>query len=100
MERRACVAASNLPEYVGDGATCTNPTFNYTIETPAGVAVDACHTLPRSATPCNVVVTLTHRFDLVAPTGLLGLPSSFSFERTSVFAMSDFELDPEEAPAP
>src|SRR5512134_1974907 len=31
MKRRACVAATNLPDYVGasDGSDCTNPSFEY-----------------------------------------------------------------------
>jgi hypothetical protein len=38
-------------------------------------------------------VTLTYRFDLIAPTGLLGIPPSMTFSRTAIFAISDFEID-------
>jgi Flp pilus assembly protein TadG len=93
MERRACVAASNLPEYAGDDLTCTNPTFSYSLDTPPGVNADECHLVPRSSLPCNVVVTLEYTFNLAAPTGLIPFPASYTFYRTSVFAVSDFEVD-------
>jgi Flp pilus assembly protein TadG len=94
MERRACIAASFLPEYEGTEDTCSNPSFAYEIDTgDAGVAANQCHTIPRNSVPCNVIVTLTYRFDLIAPVGLLGLPPSFVFERPAVFAMADFEID-------
>ena len=31
MERRACVAASDLPDYVGPDDACTNPSFAYAL---------------------------------------------------------------------
>ena len=98
MERRACVATKALPEYDDpddDAATgCANPSFAYTLDsTPAGVTEDNCPNVPRLSTPCNVRVDLTFTFDLIAPGGLLGLPSSFTFTRSSTFALSDFEVD-------
>jgi Flp pilus assembly protein TadG len=94
MRQRACVATSHLPEYAGPDASCTNPSFSYDLdETAAGVSENQCHLVARSATPCNVVVNLEYRFDLLVPTSLLGLPSTFTFERSSTFAISDFEID-------
>jgi Flp pilus assembly protein TadG len=94
MQQRACAATSHLPEYVGDETTCTNPTFQWTLDnSPAGVPPHQCHTVTRTSTPCNVEVTLTYRFDLIAPTGLLGIPPSMTFSRTAIFAISDFEID-------
>ena len=107
MERRACVSTSSLPDYVGapDDTTCTNPTVTIDLDaTPAGVAESACPFVPREDTPCNVVVTLGYTFDLLVPVNFeffgttLGLPGSISFERESVFAISDFEID--QVPAP
>lgn len=107
MEERACIAASNLSEYSGPDDACTNPSFAYDLdEAPAGVAEDDCDTVPRMSTPCNVVVTLTYEFRLIVPVnvpffgGSLGLPSTLTFERTSVFAISDFEIDEPLAPTP
>jgi len=98
MERRACVAAGALPEYddpdSDPGTGCANPAFAYTLDTgDAGVGAAGCPTVPRTSTPCNVRVDLSYTFDLILPSGLLGLPSSFTFTRTSVFAVSDFEVD-------
>jgi hypothetical protein len=105
MIKRACVAASSLPDYVEpvgtvDHSTCTNPTVTIDLDaTPAGVAEAACPFVPREDTPCNVVVTLGYTFDLLVPVNIdffgttLGLPGSLSFERESVFAISDFEID-------
>ena len=33
MQRRACVAASDLPDYVGPDDACTNPSFSYALST-------------------------------------------------------------------
>jgi hypothetical protein len=106
MKNRACTAARNLPDYIGsdtdaDGVDdeCTNPSFGYVIDTPPGVDEADCHTVPRSDEPCKVTVTLGYVFDLIIPVniafgdGTLGLPSTLSFERTSTFAISDFDID-------
>jgi Flp pilus assembly protein TadG len=107
MELRACVATSSLPDYVGasDNTTCSNPAVTIELDsTPAGVAPAACPNVPRAATPCNVIVTLAYDFELILPLNInffgttLGLPSTVSFERQSVFAISDFEID--QVPSP
>jgi hypothetical protein len=108
MERRACVAASNLPDYADpDGnptnGGCTNPTFTYCVTaTPGGScgAVDAgaaCDD-PTRATPCRVTVTLSYDFHLIAPYNVevlgvrFGVPPTLSFSRDSTFAMTDIDL--------
>jgi Flp pilus assembly protein TadG len=102
MERRACIAAQNLPDYAGSDGSCSNPAFSMSLDTtPAGpgLTVADCPTISRSSTPCNVSVTLTYEFRLIVPLNLrlgdvqLGLPSTLTFDRTSVFAISDFEID-------
>jgi hypothetical protein len=99
MERRACVAASNLPEYVGPDDDCANPSFSYVLVAPAGVTEEDCWQVPRENAACRVEVTLSHTFRLIAPLNIqffdiqIGLPTDLSFERTSVFAVSDFDVD-------
>jgi Flp pilus assembly protein TadG len=107
MRDRACVAARHLTGYEGPDDACTNPTVSFTLDpTPAGVAADACWAVPRDATPCNVAVTVSFRFDAIVPLNIryfdrqLGFPSSITLERTAVFAISDFELDEPLAPVP
>ena len=36
MERRACTAASNLPDYAGPNADCANPRFRYDLSADRG----------------------------------------------------------------
>jgi hypothetical protein len=105
MERRACVASKNLPDYAGPDSGCANPTFSYDLVAPAGVAETDCWQVPRTSTPCRVEVTLDYTFDLIVPLSIqfynveLGIPTALSFERTSVFAVSDFAVDtPPSAP--
>jgi hypothetical protein len=109
MQRRACVAASNLPDYVdpdSDPSTgCTNPSFSYCVTPfvggPCGPvnASDHCED-PLRATPCDVTVTLTHAFRLIAPLNIefmgvqYGLPSTLTFARDSTFAITDIGLSP------
>ena len=104
MQRRSCVAASNLADYEdpdADPATgCTNPSFSYcltaSIGGPCGPVdpAQACDD-PLRITPCTVTVTLTHDFQLLAPLSIdffgvnLGLPTSLTFDRDSTFAMTD-----------
>lgn len=110
MQRRACVAASDLPDYEdpdNDPATgCTNPSFAYCLTAsiggpctyppdPAQVCED-----PLRPTPCTVTVTLTHDFHLLAPLSMdffgvqLGLPTTLTFSRDSTFAMTDIDVSP------
>jgi hypothetical protein len=108
MERRACVAAKNLPDYVGPDDNCANPTFAYALSgdrgatwTPAPTVADvttlACDDKLREP-PCWVRVTLHYDFHLIAPFHMdffgvsLGLPNTLAFERTSIFPMTDLEL--------
>ncbi len=107
MERRACVATRNLPDYEdadGDPATgCTNPSFAYCMTASVGGAcapvdpTQGCDD-PLRTTPCDVTVTLTHDFHLLAPIGIdfygvrLGFPSTITFQRDSTFAMTDIDL--------
>jgi hypothetical protein len=107
MRDRACVAARHLTGYEGPDDGCVNPTVSFLLDpTPAGVAADACWSVPRDATPCNVAVTVRFRFDAIVPVNIryfdrqLGFPSSITLERTAVFAISDFELDEPLAPTP
>ena len=116
MKRRACVAASNLPDYVGidadnDGIDedCSNPTFAYcvtpAIGSPCGALdpVDVCDD-PERATPCDVTVTLHHEFHLFVPFHVdffgveLGLPVTIPFDRDSTFAMTDIAGEPSPTP--
>lgn len=112
MERRACVAASDLPDYAdpdNDPQTggCTNPTFSYcVVSSPGGTcgSVDPTCEDPVRAPPCVVTVTLTHDFHLIAPVNFTfmgveyGFPSTLSFVRDSTFAVTDIDLAP--APGP
>jgi len=110
MERRACVAASNLPDYRdpdGDPQTggCTNPSFAYCVTPTVGGTCgpiqdsDGCDN-PDRAVPCDVTVTLTYDFHLIAPVNVrvfdteIGLPSTLSFERDSTYAITDIEVAP------
>jgi hypothetical protein len=51
------------------------------------------------AEPCRVAVNLHHDFRLIVPLSLdvfglhIGFPSTLSFDRKSIFAISDFEID-------
>jgi len=113
MERRACVAASDLPDYVGSSTSCTNPKFDWClIETIGGDCTkpdldDAANTCddPDREPPCYVRVTLSHTFKLFIPFHIdffgvdLGLPASLSFERDSTYAMTDIKA-PGASPSP
>lgn len=114
MQRRACVAASDLPDYSDPGGDptdgCANPTFAYCMTAPeVGTcgAVDPSRgcDVPTRAQPCTVTVTLTHVFRLLAPLniqiggGEFGFPSTITLVRDSTFAMTDIDLAPT-APGP
>ena len=103
MIRRACIASSNLPDYVGDdpgGAvvTCTNPSFSYCMTTSTGgpcVPFDdaALCEDPLREPPCRVTVRLTYDFHLFTPVNI-ALPTTLTFHRDSTFAMTDIDLAP------
>jgi Flp pilus assembly protein TadG len=101
MERRSCVAASNLPDYVGDAVSCTNPAFTYCLTYSTGGpclpydSAQQCEN-PDRVPPCLVTVTLTYDFHLFAP--VIGLPTTLTFDRDSTFAMTDIDLAPTPTP--
>jgi hypothetical protein len=105
MEARACVAAGDLPDYAGPDDHCANPRFSYALSGdrgatwgPMDVAL-ACDDAAREP-PCWVRVTLQYDFHLLVPLHIeafgtdYGMPSVLTFERTSVFPMTDLELAP------
>jgi len=109
MQRRACVASSNLTDYSdpGDDPTdgCANPSFSYCVRTsmagPCGALDPAAHCEdPLRAPPCIVTVTLSYQFHLLAPLNFqfmgvqYGIPSTIMFDRDSSFAMTDIDLTP------
>jgi hypothetical protein len=114
MERRACVSASDLPDYAdpdNDPQTggCTNPSFSYCIVASTGgscLAYDPANGCedPLRAPPCVITVTLGYDFSLLAPLNFefmgvrYGLPSTLSFERDASFAMTDIDLAPTPGP--
>lgn len=104
MELRACVAASDLPGYVGPDDACANPAFAYELSGNKGVTWEAysatlvdCDNATREP-PCWVKVTLRYDFDLFVPLNLeifgvrYGLPNTLTFERESIFPMTDLDL--------
>lgn len=113
MRRRACIAASDLPDYQdpdGDPTNgCSNPSFDYCLTTTAGGVcgpldpLAGCESPTRSPDPCTVTVTLTHTFHLFSPFNIefsgvrIGLPAAITFQRDSTFAMTDIALG---SPAP
>jgi Flp pilus assembly protein TadG len=101
MQRRSCIAASNLPDYVGDAVSCTNPSFAYCLTTTTGGPCSpfdefaGCED-PLRDPPCLVTVTLEYDFHLFAP--VIGLPTTITFARDSTFAMTDIDLAPTPTP--
>ena len=109
MTHRACLASSNLPDYVGTkddaAATCTNPEVTIPHPAPrAGGSIDC--TDPQNPRPCWVTVTLEYDFRLLSPFSIqfynvtLGLPEQLTFRRTSTFAMTDLALETPPPPTP
>jgi hypothetical protein len=111
MERRACTAASNLPDYAGPDEDCANPRFRYDLSTDRGATWVpyaeglACDD-PGREPPCLVRVTLEYDFRLFIPLHVemfgneFGLPETLTFERASVFQMTDMEIpEPSGTPA-
>ena len=109
MQRRACVAASNLPDYSdadGDPANGGhNPSFAYCVTPVDGGtcgAVDEANGCddPLRADPCTVTVTLTYEFHVFTPVHIevsgneIGFPSTIAVERESTFAITDIDLSP------
>lgn len=107
MQRRACVAASDLTDYDdpdGDpGTGCANPGFAYCLTPTAGGPcgaldpVDGCH-VPTRPEPCTVTVQLSYDFQLLVPLSIeflgvrIGFPTTISIQRDSTFAMTDIDL--------
>jgi hypothetical protein len=117
MQLRACVAASDLPDFTWNdtnanggvdlGEACTNPTFDWCLTWdsslpcdkayPVDPAADKCDNPDRDP-PCTVTVRLQHDFHLFVPFNIdffgvkLGLPATLPFERDSTFAMTDIDV--------
>jgi hypothetical protein len=108
MRRRACVAASHLPDYepkAGADDACTNPTIvsMRVLSSPGTEATDERVCVRRTA-PCWVEVTMEHRFQLLVPVNFtfydlrIGFPSEVVFQRTSTFAMGDLTFESQSPP--
>ncbi len=104
MKNRACVASSSLPDYVGPDDACTNPTVTYQLSGDRGATwgpYDAlappCDDSTREP-PCWLKVTLQYDFRLLAPFNVevfgttYGVPNALTFERSSIFPMTDLDL--------
>jgi TadE-like protein. len=103
MKRRACVASSALPDYVGPDDACTNPTFSYQLSGDRGAnwapydPVLACDDSTREP-PCWLKVTLQYNFRLLVPFNFeflgtsYGVPNTLTFERSSIFPMTDLDI--------
>ncbi len=113
MKARACIASRNLTDFVGTTTECTNPAISIDLIDENGnsaIAADGtlktnCDQAVRKAGevdlgPCRVKVDLTYTFDVILPLGVdiggarLGLPQDVTFTRSSIFAISDFSVDP------
>jgi hypothetical protein len=103
MKRRACLAASKLPDYVGPDDNCSNPTLTYQLSGDRGATwsnFDAgmdCSNAARTP-PCWLKVTLHYDFHLIAPLNVTafgvtyGFPSTIAIDRASVFPVTDLSL--------
>jgi len=91
MEKRACTAAwgSHMDGYEEPAgtvahATCTNPSFSYTLEPD-----DPSCSLATTEPPCVVHVRMTYEFRLFL--GLPPMPGSITLVRDSRFQMQDLQ---------
>ena len=93
MRRRACTAAEQLPDYVGDPVgtpdmDCSNPTFSWDMEQVHGGPGGNCKGTASLATdPCIIHTRLHYTFNMVLDIPFL--PHTFTFERESRYAVSD-----------
>lgn len=96
MIKRACTAASNVPDYVAAGGSTTlcsvngsNPQFSYRLEDSTGQAIAnppaTCGI--RDGAPCIVHVTMTYTYHSFFNIPLY--PATISLQRDSRFAISD-----------
>ncbi len=105
MIRRACTAASNLPDYLATGdatsecsAAGSNPLFSYQLEDATGQPIvnppGTCGN-PATDPPCIVHVTMTYTYHTIFSLPSIPLlnfspyPATISLQRDSRFAISD-----------
>lgn len=107
MQKRACVASSDLPDYQDPDSNpstgCTNPAFASCVTPVNGGTcgpldpADGCE-VPTRPDPCTVTVTLAYDFHLFVPLSVqifdvqIGFPSTLSLQRDSTFAITDIDL--------
>lgn len=107
MQRRACVASSDLTDYSGTAPTCSNPdvTNICSLSTDKGSSWVACDATAAGTCnnstlepPCWVRATLTYQFKLLVPLNFevfgvrYGIPNSLTFTRSSIYPMTDLSL--------